>query len=435
MMSLSTALALTAFLFSSVEAHGRLQIPKTRKHTITGFDTYENDPVNFGSGQPATTFHRFSCRNDPPKEGGALKPPQTQVTAGGRMDVRWSLSANHVGDCAAYISYDFAAEGVSGREGMKWFKIANWKNCKSLDDQIHQIDLPAWLPAGRAVFRWDWYALHVHPTIEFYAQCADIQIASNDLSLGSPDLVPSYSIMGVYPESASVTPGWRRGLPEKTSPDWITGPPCACRESQQNGCAFTASELTTPGFISKPTLGSVAGCGAGITPQPTQTPQPTESQPPTAPVASPTQPPTSPVAPATPSPTAEGEECAAPWGTCGGSANPGSPSCCSGEGFECYMFDEWYWQCRNDGGALVAPAAQPIEAPASSPVAAPVAAPTAPVAAPTAPPSADDGACVNPELPWAKCGGFGYSGSGCCTEGYYCNFQTVWYSQCITGSG
>ena len=41
------------------------------------------------------------------------------------------------------------------------------------------VNIPAWLPPGRAVLRWDWYALHNDPHVEFYANCIDVDIVSS----------------------------------------------------------------------------------------------------------------------------------------------------------------------------------------------------------------------------------------------------------------
>lgn len=425
-----------ALLANGVNGHGRLQVPKTRKHTIVGYDTYENDPVNFGTNLPATTYPKFSCRNDPPTSAnGSLRPTQTTVTAGQSMDVQWSLSANHIGDCAMYVSYDYDFKGDGGLSAMRWFKIANWRNCKSLDDQTHQITVPSWLPAGRAVFRWDWYALHVWPGIEFYAQCADVTVTGSAQSLASPNDVPAYSIMGVYPETGDTAPGFRN---EYDSNPWdgMTGPPCACRESTENGCEYTASIEATIGFIVQPTLSGVAACGAS--PGTGSPVAPPSSPPPTAPVATPTN---------APVVTGDGG-CAEVWGKCGGAGWTG-PTCCPAGHF-CNLQDEWYSQCIPGTGpaptpepTLAAPNATPIAAPTPTPTiatpeptpapVAPQPAPTpAPVESPVAAPTEASG-CADPVPVWGTCGGMYpyYVGSTCCATGNYCFKQSQWYSQCI----
>merc|ERR1719336_1158017 len=273
-------------LAASVYGHGRLQIPKTRFHAKNGYDGYENDPVNFGTGLDATTYEKFACRNDPPvSPDGGLKDPETQVSAGDMMDVKWSFSAAHVGDCAMYVSYDYDKTGED-KKNMKWFKIANWQECKMKTAQVHQIKVPSWLPGGRAVFRWDWYALHQRAvgSIEFYNQCADVMVTAGSGSLAVSQ-VPSCSVMGLYPERASATfVDWRVGLPAEIEV-WMTGPPCACRMSNENGCKWTSSEQMTNGFIPRETISTsvLASCGDSPTPPaptpaviplPTATPRP-----------------------------------------------------------------------------------------------------------------------------------------------------------------
>ncbi|KAF6823287.1 cip2 [Colletotrichum plurivorum] len=36
--------------------------------------------------------------------------------------------------------------------------------------------------------------------------------------------------------------------------------------------------------------------------------------------------------------------------------------------------------------------------------------------------------------PWAQCGGINHAGSTTCVSGYYCRYQSDWYSQCVPGS-
>jgi len=377
------------FLFllpTAVYSHGRLTVPKTRLQDKLGYDTYENDPIGFG-GRPLS---QFVCRNDPVPSAS-----RTRVTAGQSMDMRWINSARHVGDCAVYVGYgDAIVNGMGDAKNSGQFvKIANIYDCKRYSEQTIQIELPSWLPAGPAVIRWEWYALHVSPTIEFYAQCADVEISSAS-TLSAADL-PSYSVYPwVIPERADEGVGYRNAF-DLATPQYITGPPCAF---PGDAPASAKCEATAPG-----TLGHIAvGLGpdkSGEVAAPAPTPEPTKS-PVASPVALPTQEPTD-VAPPTQEPTAT--PLAAPVEA------PTSP-----------------------------PVESPVTAPTSPPVESPVTAPTSPpvespVAAPTSPP-VDDGSCSN-QL-WAKCDGLDwdgspFSGEKCCPAGAYCNWQTQWYSQCI----
>merc|ERR1719454_2134220 len=117
----------------------------------------------------------------------------TQVAAGGTLSLQWTMTALHVGDCSVYISYDVDLP----RSQQRYVKIANLPDCKSYPGKL--ITIPSSLPAGRAILRWDWAALHVWPSVEFYVQCADIQISSS--SPRTPAELDSYPIAlpPVYP--------------------------------------------------------------------------------------------------------------------------------------------------------------------------------------------------------------------------------------------
>jgi len=149
-------------------AHGRLVVPTTR----IGHAGYENDPVGFAGGNAKD----FVCRNAP---NNNLTP--VPVTAGSTLDLTYRLTAAHVGDAAVYISYDYD-EPYETQENMLFFKIANIPKAKdnivANSEAPVTITLPEWLPAGRATLRWEWYALHVNPTIELYVQCAPIVITA-----------------------------------------------------------------------------------------------------------------------------------------------------------------------------------------------------------------------------------------------------------------
>merc|ERR1719245_132731 len=103
-------------------SHGRLLFPKTRYAVKYGSGAYENDPTG---GADATNF---VCRNEPDSV-----PSENTFTAGKQMNVKWGLSAAHVGDCALYISYDYDKTGEDKRN-MKFFKIAQWQRCKDINN-------------------------------------------------------------------------------------------------------------------------------------------------------------------------------------------------------------------------------------------------------------------------------------------------------------
>jgi len=231
-----------------VWAHGRLSVPTTRFPT-----GYENDPV------PSNNDDTFVCRND-------VTAPATTITAGETMDLYWDFGAAHVGDCAVYISYDYS----SSKSEQQYFKIANLYKCKDQNRQTVTINLPSWLPAGQAVVRWDWYALHVYPTVEFYSQCADVTIIAGDDPV-AVDTLTTYPIINpaLYPANGADGVGYRN--PFANTEQYMTGPPCA-KGYTGNDCDLTASGTT--GYIDV----------GDITPVASPTPQPTSpgDDPPTA---------------------------------------------------------------------------------------------------------------------------------------------------------
>ena len=59
---------------------------------------------------------------------------------------------------------------------MKFFKIAHFPQQRRNNRNTVKVKLPSWLPAGRAVMRWDWYATHNQPYVEFYSNCVDVEV-------------------------------------------------------------------------------------------------------------------------------------------------------------------------------------------------------------------------------------------------------------------
>jgi len=362
-----------ALLALGVWGHGRLTVPATRRPT-----GYENDPT---SGSDGTDF---VCRNEPNSNS------KTPVTAGQATDVTWNLSAAHVGDCSVYIGYGAAVtNGVgSAKRAARFIKLANVQDCKNYNGQAYAVDLPDWLPAGEAVIRWEWQALHVWPTIEFYAQCADVIVQSSS-TLSAADL-PSYPIVGPRLLPANGNEGVGFWNPWNGSQAYMTGPPCAFPETRpaRAKCGLTAPGTqghidvsdrinnggTTPPPVSDPTpqptpapiantstraptVGSTEPPAPTPAPVPsptvggTEAPRPATPAPtvggtePPAPTAEPTQPPVA--SPATPAPTPEAGQCNNfAWGTCGGISNPTAPTCCP-EGYYCAAQNRWYHQCIN----------------------------------------------------------------------------------------
>jgi len=251
----------TIFLAENVSAHGRLTQPMTR----VGHTGYENNPIGFG-GESMT---KFACRHE---ENLATL---TTFTAGDTISLEWAITANHVGDAGIYISYDVDVP-MSQIHTMEFFKIANIPKTRDYKFEPYQIVLPAWLPAGRAVLRWEWYALHVNPTIELYVQCSDIEIVASSSPRPLSD-IPKYTVVseGGVPKTQFLynTDGalYRDGF--NPGVDFLTGPECAFEFEidAKNEC------LTT----SVGSLGWVDVLNTGASPVPQPTPQPVTTDPPT----------------------------------------------------------------------------------------------------------------------------------------------------------
>jgi len=321
---------LAACFTLGVYGHGRLTVPATRKPT-----GYENSPVSGPNGTD------FVCRNDPTATSGLAA--QTKVTAGGELTMQWDLSADHQGDCAVYIGYGqalTAGVGEAKRAG-RFVKIANIARCREYNRQDYAVELPSWLPAGPAVIRWEWYAIHTWPNIEFYTQCADVIVESSS-NLGPADL-PSYPIVGpqLLPTNANEGPGFRCYWCDTFPPSdarsefgkWFhTGPPCAFEDqaSDRAQCENTTQgtkghvdpfrnggNFATPAPVVTPaTPAPVVNNSGGSTPAPVQT---------------------------NPNPVCSNGV----WATCGGKNFDGQSCCPVGAG--CYVQSEWYSQCRPDG--------------------------------------------------------------------------------------
>ena len=120
--------------------------------TRSGHTGYENDPVR------SNTDESFVCRH---AQANSRVTPAA-MSAGSTTQIQWDMSAPHVGDCALFISYDVDLPLSSQR----YVKIANFPDCVSQNRQRVSVVIPSALPAGDAILRWDWRALHVFPTVE-----------------------------------------------------------------------------------------------------------------------------------------------------------------------------------------------------------------------------------------------------------------------------
>merc|ERR1712083_603967 len=126
----------------------------------------------------------------------------------------------------------------------KFFKIANLPKCREFTGTPVSIDIPQWLPAGQVVIRWDWYALHQHPNVEFYSQCFDAMVLGSNPQRAD---IYAYTINNpnVYPATANEGVGYRNAF-NGNEEQYMTGPPCALG-FDGNDCAM--STCGTTGFV------------------------------------------------------------------------------------------------------------------------------------------------------------------------------------------
>jgi len=229
------SLILVPTLLLEAAAHGRLKDPPARSDSNIAI---QDRPLK-----------EFACRS-------AKNPdvPPTQVNAGEKLTIMFDLDAQHPGDASLYLSYDHDVPYETIDE-MEFFKIANIFDAQARHKQPFEITLPDWLPGGNAVLRWEWYALHENPNVEFWTQCSDLVIKPTAKALPL-EKIPTYRV--VIGENARTLPleGPRREEDElkkyrkvtysrssfkweNPSPAFITGPECALGFAK-NDCRKTA---------------------------------------------------------------------------------------------------------------------------------------------------------------------------------------------------
>jgi len=214
-MRTSFVLAISLALFVSVYGHGYVIQPPPR-WSVLGLNPMvsENGPV------PSALDNAFVCRNE---QGSA---PRTTVTAGQTIDFRWVVNAKHVGDCNFYISYDGNATDPTR---MRWFRFAEMYDCKTYMDTGAPIYIPEYLPScEHCVLRWEWYAIHLFPSVEFFSQCIDIKIQGCN---GGSIPAPLVTMPGHIPNGGAYRNPWGGG-----SNDGVTGPKMAEPSRRPSNC-------------------------------------------------------------------------------------------------------------------------------------------------------------------------------------------------------
>jgi hypothetical protein len=274
----------------------------------------ETDPVTTTDGSSPRTKEEFVCRHDKPPNSGIRR---AEASAGQKFDLEWDMMADHVGDCSVYLTYDVDAP----RRQQRYVKIANLPDCRGQNKRRVSIDIPGGLPAGPATLRWDWVAIHLWPSVEWYAQCVDIEVRSS--SGVDPSALNGFSIVDppIYPASGNDGVGFRdpysgNGYSNQGT-GYMTGP--ACFDEALNACDLT--KAGAQGYT------GVGGGGAGGAPAPLPPPG-----------ASPAP------APAQLFPGGCGR---AKYAQCGGQGFSGD-ACCPA-GMWCMRTNQWWSQCEPCG--------------------------------------------------------------------------------------
>jgi hypothetical protein len=191
----------------------------------------------------------FVCR------GNAKTTPTTTLNAGQNIAMQWTFTADHPGDCAVYISYDIDLPAKDQR----FFKIASLPKCKDNENTDVQVMIPSWLPASsHAILRWDWYGLHVRPNIEFYTQCVDVIIKSNNALEANNLPKPNFKIPGLFPPNANSGNTFRNAFT----------PSITCEDSALSGYpnVHCQADGSTGANLATYTPGAGGGQGGGTDP-------------------------------------------------------------------------------------------------------------------------------------------------------------------------
>jgi len=234
-------------LFVSVFGHGYITVPPPR-WSVLGLNPMisENGPV------PNALDNAFVCRNE---QGSA---PRTTVTAGQTVDLKWVINARHVGDCNFYISYD---GNTTDATKMKWFRFAEMYDCKKyMTGNGTPLYIPEYLPnCEHCVLRWEWYAIHLFPSVEFFSQCIDIKIQGCN---GGSVPTPLVTMPGHIPNEGAYRNPWGA-----SNIEGVTGPKMATPANRPSNCPEGDN-------VNKKYAYQGGGQGNNPTPQPQPTSQP-----------------------------------------------------------------------------------------------------------------------------------------------------------------
>jgi hypothetical protein len=170
------------FFLVSVYGHARITNPIPRLKNVSGG---LNAPVYTCLGpvfQTSSTSMR--CHDTP--SGNIM----ATYTSGNVVNLEWIMEAPHPGDCSVWISYDNNINFP-----INWIKLKDIPGCLSptgIDSPVginkYSFKLSEFLPScDHCVLRWEWYAVQQVSNVEFYVNCIDIKIISqNNCELPSP---------------------------------------------------------------------------------------------------------------------------------------------------------------------------------------------------------------------------------------------------------
>lgn len=233
--------------------HGQLTVPLVRGDSQGRRESYEQRaPVyTLGGNRGGYSATSMRCHDFQPGNG-----PETTLQAGQSFDATWTMEAGHPGDCYFYLSYD---EDPSVAEN--FFKVAAIPGCGAPDglnipsSVTMAVQLPAELPpCEHCVLRWEWTGHQQVVDIEFYVQCADVQITSS-----ATPVIPSplTAIAGIehLPQDAS---GYRQVYSgQGPAEQYLVGPAIA---------SYTPCSAGTPGCIGSGATGTTGSSGASAAP-------------------------------------------------------------------------------------------------------------------------------------------------------------------------
>ena len=161
--------------FTSVYGHGRITNPSPR---IKNVDGGLNAPIYTCLG-PAFKTSSTSMRCHDTPAGNIV----ATYNSGDIINLEWIMEAPHPGDCSIWLSYDTNIDSP-----LNWIKLKDIPGCLSPNGiatpsgiNKYSLKLPEFLPScEHCVLRWEWYAVQQVSNVEFYVNCMDIKIISQN---------------------------------------------------------------------------------------------------------------------------------------------------------------------------------------------------------------------------------------------------------------